>query len=308
MKRHSLIHRPGARGFTLVELLVSIGILSIMLIGLATMMGFVIKTWVAGINSVDNFTKARVVMNLLDRDIQMMVLRRDLAAFVDSSATPNPACAFYTNVQGYTGASTTMDTRTISLVRYQLTQNASSSVLQRLNYGSNFINSGITPTIGTTTNLPKLDSSSNINLQTEALSAGVVAFQWQFVDGTGAVLNPPYTLTSTPPSTSSPPTGQTPFWFDFVNLTGTYNPRIVVVSMVVLSTSAYRIAVQTGNVQNVVDCFSAANAPLTSTNPTYSQAWNTALTSPSFLALPATIRDRGSVQVFERHIPLPINP
>jgi prepilin-type N-terminal cleavage/methylation domain-containing protein len=302
-------HQQQERAFTLIELIASLAILSLMLIGLATMMSFVIKTWLGGINSVDNFTKARVVMSLMDRDIQTMVLRRDMAAFADQ--TNGAACAFYTGVQGQPGS----DTRAISIVQYSLMQTpasaATSSYLQRLNYGMNYTSAGMTPSAGNTANLIQLTNNVVVAAPPETLSTGVIAFQWQFVDGTGTVLNPRYsTLSSTPPTTSTLPTLPTPFWFDFSNPTGSYNPRIVVISMVVLSNSAYRLASQTGNLQNVVNCFSSVNAPLTSTNPIYSQAWNAALSSPSpaFLALPAPIRDQGAIQVFERHIPLPINP
>jgi prepilin-type N-terminal cleavage/methylation domain-containing protein len=297
----------GKRGFTLVELVVSISILSILLLGLSSMMLFVAKTWLSGINSTDNFTKARVVLNLLDRDIQMMVLRQDLAAFVDSSTPGNSACSFYTNVQGNPGTGLTggsPDSRTVSLVQYLLNNPTSQPTLQRLNYGMNFLNAfGARPTIGNPLNLP---APSNANLQTDTIFTGVIRFQWQFIDGSGAILNPPYTLSSTPPATSSPPTSNTPFWFDYAVPNAPYNPRVVVLSMVVLSNSAYKIALQNSNAMTSLLADFSATPP---TNQTYSQVWTSVLnpSSGSFdPSLPAPIRDSGAVQVFERHIPLPI--
>ena len=168
----SFFQRARRPGFTLVELLVSISVLSIMAVGLATMMSFVMKTWVSGINSADNFTKARVVLNLLDRDIQMMIMRRDLAAFVNSSG--NSAWSFYTNVEGIPGTGlTTPDTRTISLVQYLLTTPGTAPTFQRITYGANFLTTtGTTPTIGVTGNLsaPSNSNSQAANTETDRKS------------------------------------------------------------------------------------------------------------------------------------------
>ena len=93
--------------------MVAMVVLSIMLIGLATMLGYVTRTWLNAMGSVDNFTKARLMLSLQDRDIQMMVLRPDMAAFVNNSNAAIPACAFYTRVQGNEGT-TTADARNLS--------------------------------------------------------------------------------------------------------------------------------------------------------------------------------------------------
>jgi len=291
------------RSFTLVELLVAIAVLSLMLVALAAAMGGVTSIWRAGLVSVDNFNKARVVMNLLDRDVQMMVLRRDLAAFVDNNG--NQACAFYANVPAYQGTASS-DPRTVSLVQYALTNSASSSVLQRLSYGLSFANSatsgigqangysynklpvaGWVSTTGSpaSTALSQLTPGGNTSLQTEGLYSGIIQFQMQFVNGYGTNC-PAFSYNFTQPSLAS-------------------NSRAVVVSMVVLSNPAYTLASKTGNVLTIAGYFST-NALTTPT--TYSQVWNNYLTTNAagsgFYAQPETVR-RG-VQVFERHIPLPI--
>jgi prepilin-type N-terminal cleavage/methylation domain-containing protein len=286
--------------FTLVELLVAMAVLSIMLIGMAVTLAFVARVWTAGVGTVDNLTNARMMLSLMDRDVQMMVLRRDLGAFVDSSG--KRAFAFYTKVQGSPGT----DTRAVSLVQYLLNPATvtTAPVLWRTNYGMNFATaSGVTAAVGATSVLP-----TNNTTQTDSLN-GVVQFQYQFIDGTGALLTPAYTLTSTPPSTSSPPPGAIPpatipFWYDYSVPGASYNPRVVVVSMVVLNNSAYNLAVKTGTMPIVVSCFSTSSPG----NQTYSQVWNAFLDSPNpaFLALPEPIRE--GVEVFEHHIPLPITP
>jgi prepilin-type N-terminal cleavage/methylation domain-containing protein len=288
MKRPYLITR-GKFGFTLIEILVALSILSLILVGMATVTEFVAKTWLTGANATDNFTKGRVVLSLLDRDVQMMVLRPDLPAFVDASG--NPACAFYTNVEGNPGGDTG-NARSVSLVQYLLSNPTSAPTLQRVNYGMNYLTaSGATPAIGSTGSLTQL---GNANAQTETVFTGIIRFEIQFIDGSGTILTPPYTLSSTPPTADNPPTGPTPFWFDSANPGGSYNPRVVVVSMVVLSQGAYNLL---------------ADFPTTPpTNQTYSQVWEKILdpSSGTFGSnLPQPLRDQGGVQVFERHIPLP---
>jgi prepilin-type N-terminal cleavage/methylation domain-containing protein len=290
----------GKNGFTLVEILVSISVLSVLLVGMASVTNFVAQTWLAGVNSNDNFTKGRVVLNLLDRDIQMMVLRSDLPAFVDASG--NPAPAFYTNVEGNQGTDAG-NTRSVSLVQYLLASSTTAPTLQRINCGMNFLpGSGITPTIGASS----LTQLGNVNAQTDTVFKGIIHFQIQFIDGSGTILTPPYSLSSTPPASSSPPTAPTPFWFDYANPSGSYNPRVAVVSMVVLSNSAYDLAKQDGTVMSHLLADFPTTAP---TNQTYSEVWNNVLnpsTGTFDASLPAPLRESGGIQVFERHVPLPL--
>jgi prepilin-type N-terminal cleavage/methylation domain-containing protein len=292
-------HRLSHPGFTLVELLVSLTILTIMLFSLAQAVAYVSQLWINGVGAIDNISKARDIVTVMDRDIQQMVLRPDTAAFVGSNtSTATPACAFYTNVQ-----SSGTDTRAVSLVQYELNPPGSpsnTSSLGRLTYGMNF-SSTITPIISTPapTALTQLASAST---STETLATGVVQFQYQFVDGAGTILTPqpsgyipyPYTGNAT-----------TPFTYDYINPRDPANPRAVIVSIIVLSNSAYKIATQAGLLSKLTDgttIFSTA-AP---TNQTYSQVWNTTLSNPNaaFLSLPGPVR--AGLRVFQRYIPLPV--
>jgi len=314
MTAPTLRRTSAAHGFTLVELMVAIAVLSIMLVGLATAMGYVSKLWLSGAGAMDNFTKARVVLNLLDRDIQMMVMRRDLAAFVDSTGS-NSACQFYTNVQGNPGAGI-RDSRALSLVQYIIATQSATPTLQRINAGMNFTTSGITPTVGTSTSLP-----ANGTSQTDTVFTGIIQFQIQFIDGSGAILTPPYSYSSTPPTGDSPPTAPVPFWFDYTSPGALYNPRIVVVSMLVLSNPAYTIATQSSSTMAKlladfpVGTSGALPSGMTSTTingstcatESYAQYWNSIL-NPATGTLDATlpVAVRSGIQVFERHVPLPV--
>ncbi len=259
------------------------------MVALAQAMGYVCNLWASGIGTVDNFSKARIILGLADRDVQTMVLRRDLAAFVDNNG--KPACAFYTNAQGSPGA----DTRAISLVQYLLNASSSTSVLQRLNYGINFPpTSGTTPpaltlTIGNTTSLPQLANITSA-AQSDTLATGVLLFETQFVDGTGKIL-----------TTDGPSPNLTSFSFNFASPSVATNPRSVVISVLVLNNSAYNLASQNGTLSSITNLFAPANLQATQT---YSQYWNKILSSGvTWGNQPEQVRH--GIQVFERHIPLP---
>jgi hypothetical protein len=286
-------------------------ILSLMLVALATAMNYATRIWIDSVGTVDNFSKARVMLNIMDRDVQMMILRRDLPAFTDSTGTST--FAFYSMQQGPTATGgSPPDSRAISLVQYKLTPTATSSVLQRFSVGMNFAASGMTPAIGNTgttsavgfttgtlTQLTDFAGSAGTPLN-DNVANGVIAFQWQFVDSYGNILTPPYVPTN---STASP----IPFAYDFVYPGDQANPRAVIVSMLVLSTPAYNLAVLNNTLNTLTQtCFSSTSAPLNATNPTYGQAWNAVLNAPSttFLSLPAP--ERHGIEVFQRYIPLPV--
>ncbi len=126
--------------FTLVEMLVSLGVFSLMMVIMAQMTAMVDNAWRQGESRVDNFTRARAILDVVAQDIQRGVFRPDLPAFAptsasiytngmmvlqNSGATTN---AFYTRRAGV-GA----NMREISLVVYTLDA-STNGVLQRADY------------------------------------------------------------------------------------------------------------------------------------------------------------------------------
>jgi hypothetical protein len=274
--------------FTLVELLVSITILSLMLLTLAQVIGFVSQLWINGVGAADNFSKARDIMSVMDRDIQQMVMRADLPAFVDNNS--NQACAFYTNVQGSPGT----DTRAVSLVQYIPNYGGSQGTLTRLNYGMNFTTtSPVVPKVAATnlSDLSKVTASG-----TETIATGIIEFGYQFVDGTGAIKTPP----TTGFSISTPYT----YAFDYTAPNATTNPRAVIVSVLVLSNSAYQLASASPSMQTALQNNFTGTLPA---NETFAQFWNGILnpaTGTFGSTLPPTVR--AGLRVFQRYIPLPV--
>jgi prepilin-type N-terminal cleavage/methylation domain-containing protein len=112
-------------GFSLVELLTSITILSFVLVILVKMVGLVSVTWSDGQRQVSNLTKARAMLDLMARDVQAGVYRNDLRVFPDLSGT----LALFTKQPSISGS------RNISLVTYALDANTTSSWMYRGDMG-----------------------------------------------------------------------------------------------------------------------------------------------------------------------------
>lgn len=266
MKAHAYIPR---RAFTLLEVLVSVSILTVILLLFTQIIGVVSETWRAGVARADNFAQARVVLGLIERDVQAMVLRPDLPAFVDDSG--KTACAFYTRYPGIgTG-------RRLSLISYELTGAAADPKLQRADYGFAF--TGATgpagPRYGDTAKLADLGETTR-----QPLVEAVLAFKVQFIRVDGQ-LAAAYKYNSADPLAVD-------------------NTTAVVISMVVLDSGAHGLARSSNSLSTVAATFDGAPP----TGETYAQHWRGLLSSGD---LPANIPkpvSRG-LRAFERRIVLP---
>ncbi|MEM6823007.1 MAG: prepilin-type N-terminal cleavage/methylation domain-containing protein [Verrucomicrobiota bacterium] len=75
MKTFQKRHRTG---FTLIELLVSMAILTLLMVAMASIVESVADRWKAAIARVNNFTKARVSLQIIGRDLTRGILREQL--------------------------------------------------------------------------------------------------------------------------------------------------------------------------------------------------------------------------------------
>lgn len=247
-------------GFTVLELLVSMAVLALVLVLLVNAFGAVVRIWQGGKARADNFTKARVILGTLDRDLQSAVLRRDLGAFVDANG--NEALAFYSLVNGSSG------NRKVSLVNYSLTNSSNSSVLRRLDYGLDYSTGA--PTLQVTNALPDLSK-----VQLQDVADGILRFEWQFRTTDGS-LRESYEYDSEKPNAAS-------------------NTRSMIVSMLVLDDAAFRLAKQSGTFDALMAKFAANPSP----NQTHAELWGANLLNPGFLnGLPDPVRK--GVRVYQR--------
>lgn len=107
------------RAFTLIELLVATAVLMLLVVLIVQVLGTMSDTWQSNLRRINNFTKARAMLELIARDVQFGVFRDDLAAF------PSGAMSFYTRRQGVGGS------RNLTLVEYGINTSDEQSTLRR---------------------------------------------------------------------------------------------------------------------------------------------------------------------------------
>jgi prepilin-type N-terminal cleavage/methylation domain-containing protein len=184
--RNTGTHRRGISGFTLLEILTAVAVLSLLVAMLTQMLGTISRTWTEGQLRVNNFAKARVMLDLMARDLQNGLFRSDLAAF------PNSTFAFYTQGSGVSTSSTD-SLRSVSLVKYEVDSTSTNSVLQRSDLAIPWSSSASLVSFGNTTSLPMLSS-----VVARDTSPGVLDFKTIFVYSDGT-LTTSYTASSSNP-------------------------------------------------------------------------------------------------------------
>ncbi|SDT88763.1 Verru_Chthon cassette protein C [Verrucomicrobium sp. GAS474] len=165
----------GAAGFTLVETLVAVTILALITTLLAQVMGAASLTSQVVQRRINNFTKARALIDLFSQDLAAGLYRSDLAFYPAGGQT---LIAFYTQRPGV-GATAT---RNLALVQYAIDTTSAESPLQRsdLAIGWDKSQSGDV-SFGEATTLPKLSL-----VKPSDTANGVVGLQVRFLlaDGT----------------------------------------------------------------------------------------------------------------------------
>jgi type II secretory pathway pseudopilin PulG len=136
--------------FTLIEMLVAVSIMSFMLLMMAQMTGMAEQAWRMEQNRIDNFAKARSMVDMFNDDLQRAVFRGDLPIFGTGAPAATPTVtsnglyyftntvfttAFYTRLPGVPASAST-PVRDVSLVSYAINYNSANQgvdqiVLQR---------------------------------------------------------------------------------------------------------------------------------------------------------------------------------
>jgi prepilin-type N-terminal cleavage/methylation domain-containing protein len=171
-----------AYGFTLVEILVAIAVLGVLVLLLAQIFGTMNNVWLYGQGKVNNFTKGRAMLNLLENDIYAAVFRPDLAAFPTVNGIVQ--CEFYTLRPGVP-IETNTTLRNISLVKYAIsttTTTPPTSTLERSDMPVSWSDAATYLTFGNTTAFVVAGT-----LTQRDTAPGVVAFQVVFVQANGSI-------------------------------------------------------------------------------------------------------------------------
>ncbi len=115
-------------GFTLIEVLVSITVLGLIMVGVSQMMNGAINATLGGYKHLDADTQARLVLDRMAFDISKITKRTDVDYFFQKNATTagttpgNDQMAFYSESGGYYPAAVTPATQggNVSLVGYMI--------------------------------------------------------------------------------------------------------------------------------------------------------------------------------------------
>lgn len=119
--------RVACRGFTLIEILLALGILALLGVLMVSMLGNVSSAWTRSRERMDNLSQGRALLGHLQRSVQSAVIRQDLSAFLGNEF------AFYTRE--------TLGDRPLTYVSYHLDTRNGRSIMVRtetpFSYGSN---------------------------------------------------------------------------------------------------------------------------------------------------------------------------
>lgn len=187
--------RSRSRAFTLVEMLTAVTVLCLLVLLLGQSVGTMSRTWLAGQRRVNNFTKARAMLDTFARDVQSGLFRADLAAFPPSSSGPGSDTALYTQRQGISAGNVP---RGVSLVQYRFdvagTSNVAVTTLERGDLAVLWNSAASLLSFGDAADFPAANQGQLVYRST---APGVIAFKVVFIlaDGT---LTPSYASGTNP--------------------------------------------------------------------------------------------------------------
>lgn len=161
----------------MIEMLAAVAVLAFMFTMMSQMLSTISQSCSEGRQRANNFAKARVMLDLMARDIQSGIYRSDLSWAVKSSPS-TPIFALYTQRPGIGGGTAT---RNVSLVQYEIS-NSDASTLQRGDYGITW--SGDASTI-------PFNNSTYAGAVPQSRDAvpGVLACAVRFIQGDGTIVS-----------------------------------------------------------------------------------------------------------------------
>jgi prepilin-type N-terminal cleavage/methylation domain-containing protein len=119
----------GAAGFTLIEIIVSIAVLGLMMVGVAQVLSSTLSTTSYGYKHMDADTQARMVLDRMAFDISRITKRTDVDYYFKKNTTSggapnygNDQMAFYSESGGYypSGVTSTSGGGDVSLIGYMI--------------------------------------------------------------------------------------------------------------------------------------------------------------------------------------------
>jgi prepilin-type N-terminal cleavage/methylation domain-containing protein len=233
----SLRSQSSAGGFTLVEVLVSISVLGLMMVGVAQMLNSAMSATLGGYKHIDADTQARMVLDRMAYDISKITKRSDVDYYFQKN-TGNDQMAFFSESGGYYPSDITTSTpeSDVSLVGYRI--NSTSNQLERLSKG--LIWNGVNDSAPSMVYLPQtipstwpqvVGTGTDSNYQT--IGDQIFRLEYCFL-----VQNRFTTTNATTTLATSTTLSDTPYVSPDTSITGMQDVVAVVVSIAVLDTES----------------------------------------------------------------------
>ncbi|HSI85380.1 MAG: PilW family protein [Candidatus Methylacidiphilales bacterium] len=277
---------PWNTAFTLIEIVVAMAVLTMLLLLLSYLIGDISKMWQRGKARVDNYTKARVSLDLIERDLKAAIIARGLPGFQNSSGTP--ALSFYCAQQGPVGGSSgpsgtpQTSVRPLSLVSYRIVDNPASTFnrgLQRGAQGVSYSQNAPFQQAGAPFPAPVLPLMDGYY---QVIGPGVMRMDFRFLSRDGSKLSRQFTWNASSPALNS--------------------CTVTICLLVIDEGSLRQLDAQSGGYIQFLGQFDAAVAGVNDGEYPF-RKWQAAVESATtFAGIPATLRQ--NVYVYERTITL----
>jgi prepilin-type N-terminal cleavage/methylation domain-containing protein len=293
----SLLHRR-ADGFTLVEMMVSVAMLSVLVFLLMTIMNSTSATVGTSWSRLQSDQDGRLVLDRLQIDLQNMLLRPDIDyEFVQN--TGNDKLAYYATEPGYNPVPKgTTGKRVASIIVYKMVNSASGQPMlgRGANDGFQWAGSSgapsVPPMIFTTTPQLSLDNSTITPLETttpDTLSPNIFRFEISF-------------LLKNPTNAAAPKQSAPALVASLPKHTPIANVAAIIVTLAEIDSQNAKV-IPPGSWSKLVAALPDAGGASTA------QAWNAAIASPNFATI-ANIPPKAAsaVRVYERYFYLNSTP
>lgn len=275
--------RKGRRsGFTLVEAIVAITVLTVMMMFLASIVDMAAKSFRDGRARSDNFSKARASLDVMVRDLESAVFREGVGVFHNQTGVP--AFAFYTKRAGITNyAANPASSRDLSLVSYVVDDRVPSNAgftrevarvgLRRDSLGFTFKEPPELPEFQTEVSedfqsVPILDLSREGEMNQVIIGPGILSAKIQFIRKDGDMV------------------GIERFFYDFKHPDNPENCVAAVISIIVLDEQTLK-ALREGGLANLKNKIITASDETSPSGESYDeaaiQAWRQAMEEAKFL-------------------------
>ncbi|MEZ0298275.1 MAG: type II secretion system protein J [Candidatus Methylacidiphilales bacterium] len=279
------LRRPSslAPSFTLVELMVSMAILAVLTLLFLQIFTTSSNLWISGRAQAENFSQARVALDVISRDLEAGVFRQDLPAFY--AADGSSAFTFYSKQQGLKGLGET-SARPLSFIRYEVTNiDGGTSVLRRTSGGFDY---------GTDVGYSR--ATWTVQMAPQAFDAdigpGVLIMKYQFISTNGLNILPQDVNQAW---TNKPGNPEVP---------GVQNLGAAIISLAVVDGRSMKILQASGKLAQL-------QANFQTNNPgnllSYRSAWQAQLENPSSPLTAGAVPQEAlrGLRTFERTVMLP---